>query len=111
MKRILALALALASSASMADDWTGQDKMQHMAGSALIAASVTAITRDEVAGFQAALAVGIAKEMLDSRRAGHTASVKDLAADVIGAYIGSKVAGVALIPQRGGFTLTLHRRF
>ncbi len=114
MNRILTLiALTLAcSAASAADEWASRDKLQHAALSAGIAAAATAVTKDERIGFAAAVAVGVAKELYDaSNRDKHTPSWKDLAADVAGAYVGAKLGGVVFIPQPGGLSVRLIRKF
>lgn len=100
-----ALLLTIAFSAS-ADDWTGPDKTKHVAVSAAIASTVTMATGNENTGFAVALGIGLAKEVWDSKHAGHEASVKDLAADALGAYVGSKFGGW-MIAKTGGKTVIM----
>lgn len=104
MKHLIAAALALASTAAAAEDsWTGRDKALHFTGSAAIAGVVTAAAKSESAGFWTSVAVGAAKEARDYKhRDRHTASWKDFAADVAGAYVGAKLGGLTIQPQEKG---------
>jgi uncharacterized protein YfiM (DUF2279 family) len=87
------------------DRWLAQDKGKHFATSAVLAAGVTAVTRSELTGFAVSFGLGLAKEAYDSRHPGrHCASVRDLAADALGAYVGAKGAGWIVLPQKGGFS-------
>ncbi|MEN9885579.1 MAG: putative periplasmic lipoprotein [Pseudomonadota bacterium] len=103
--KTIAAAAVLLAGAVHADSFTGPDKAKHLAGSAAIAAAVTLATESERAGFWASVAIGAAKEIADSRSPRHTASLKDLAADVAGAYIGSK-AGAYIVIRRNQITVT-----
>ena len=108
MTRAPAILLALLPTLAHAcpdDRWLGHDKAQHFVGSAALAAGVTAVTRSELTGFAVSVSLGLAKEAFDSRHPGrHCASLRDLAADVAGAYVGAKGSGWVILPQRGGFT-------
>lgn len=100
---LAALALAALTMPAQADDWTGPDKTKHFVLSAGLSAAVTVATKNEWAGVGAALAVGVAKEVYDYRhRDRHTPSAKDLIAGVAGGYVGAKLGGLVVIPQRGG---------
>lgn len=81
-------------SGAQADEWTGADKTRHMAVSAAFGGIARAVTTNKLAAFGLAMAPGIAKEIYDSQHKDrHTASVKDLAADAVGAAIGVYVGG------------------
>ena len=86
------------SQAGSADPWIADDKAQHFVWGAMISAGVAQQRRDEVAGFYAATAVGVAKELYDysNRRRGGVASWRDLAVTVAGAYVGARTAGFML---------------
>lgn len=119
MKTRATLALAVASMLTMTtaqacpnDRLLGADKAQHFATSAALAALGTAATRSEVLGFSLSLGLGVLKEVYDSRHPErHCASIKDIAADAAGAYVGAKGAGWVLFPQRGGFVFLLKKEF
>ena len=71
--RHLSIALAIALGAACAhgaraDEWTGADKQQHAAAGMAIAAGVTALARDPLAGFVAGCGAGMAKELADAGR-------------------------------------------
>ena len=80
------------------DPWLADDKARHAMWGAMIAAGVAQQKRDEVAGFYAATAVGVAKELYDysNHRRGGVASWRDLAVTVAGAYVGARTAGFML---------------
>lgn len=86
------------SQAGAADPWLADDKAQHAMWGAMIAAGVAQRRRDEVAGFYAGAAVGLAKELYDhsQRKRGGVASWRDLAVTVAGAYVGARTAGFML---------------
>lgn len=92
-----------AGTPALADNWSGEDKGLHFAGSATLAVVITAATENPWTGFWSAVAVGVTKEIVDSRRSGGQASGRDLVADVAGAYLGSQ-AGRWLISRRGDTT-------
>ncbi len=101
--RIALFCLALWSGSVLAQSSSGEDKALHFAGSATLAVVITAASEDPVIGFWSAVAVGLAKELVDRRRAGGDASGRDLAADVAGAFLGAQ-AGRWLITRRGETT-------
>lgn len=76
------------------DPWLADDKAQHAMWGAMIAAGVAQQRRDEVAGFYAGAAVGLAKELYDHSQ--RVASWRDLAVTVAGAYVGARTAGFML---------------
>ena len=86
------------SQAGAADPWLADDKAQHFVWGSMIAAGVAQHKRDEVAGFYAGAAVGVAKELYDhsQRKRGGVASWRDLAVTVAGAYVGARTAGFML---------------
>ena len=91
------------------DPWIADDKAQHFVWGSMIAAGVAQQRRDEVAGFYAGAAVGVAKELYDysNRKRGGVASWRDLAVTVAGAYVGARTAGFMLTAN--GFVFV--RRF
>jgi uncharacterized protein YfiM (DUF2279 family) len=107
MKAIIAaFALLFAVSAHAGcdanDRWTGQDKTKHFAVGGAIAMGVTAYTGNETHGFVAGSAIGILKEVSDSRGRGHC-SLQDAVVTALGAYVGSK-AGRFVFERRNGTT-------
>jgi len=87
-------------SGAQAEGWTGTDKTQHMAVSAAFGGIARAVTPNKLTAFGLAMAPGIAKELYDGRHEGkHTASVKDLAADAVGAAIGVYVGNCTATPR------------
>lgn len=94
--KILALLIAIAPLAASADSWSGKDKALHMTGGAAIGAAVLAATKSEGYALAAGCGAGIAKEVWDSKRQNHTASVKDAAVTCAGTYIGIKASGIVL---------------
>ena len=109
---LIAIALASAIGSARADEWTGTDKTQHFIGSALIAAGVTSYTGDERIGFWSSVAVGVAKEVYDyDHPAANTASLKDLTWDVLGAYMGARMAGWSIRQSHGETVISFSRLF
>ena len=86
------------SQAGSTDPWLADDNAQHFVWGSMIAAGVAQRRRDEVAGFYAGAAVGLAKELYDhsQRKRGGVASWRDLAVTVAGAYVGARTAGFML---------------
>ncbi|RJP78676.1 MAG: hypothetical protein C4524_06280 [Candidatus Zixiibacteriota bacterium] len=83
------------------DRWLARDKADHFLVCAMIS-SATFLTLkathngDDLAwgaSLGAAAGIGVAKEIHDLFRPGHTPSFKDLAADLAGALLGAAVAG------------------
>jgi len=92
MRKVLLALSACFATATHAEDWTGRDKQLHFIGGAVIAAAVTAATRDEWAGFAAGTTAGLVKEVYDSTGRGQV-SGKDFVVTALGAYVGAKSAG------------------
>ena len=89
MKNLL-IAIAMLPSLVCADEWTGRDKSLHFAVGAAVGGAVTIATDRRDYGIVAGVAVGLAKELYDSRhRATHTPSAKDFAVTALGAVAGS----------------------
>lgn len=85
-----------------ADDWVGRDKVLHAAGSLLLTLSAQYVLTDKLdlsnaralpVAAGATLALGVLKEVADSRRpVGPLFSWRDLAADAAGVALGALVA-------------------
>lgn len=79
------------SAARAADRWSGKDKQMHFAISAFAGVAAAQLApHNEWAAFGVAMIPGIIKEIGDSQTQGNFFSVKDLAADALGAYVGVK---------------------
>jgi uncharacterized protein YfiM (DUF2279 family) len=76
--------------------WTRSDHLAHLGLSFTLGLGASLAT-DEPAAALSAFALGIAKEGLDSRRAG--ASRRDLVADALGAALALAVAAALLRPR------------
>lgn len=95
MKALLTT-LLLIPTVTLADQWTGPDKVDHALGGAFIGATVTAYTGSAWKGCAAATAVGLAKEIADAQnRAKHTPSVKDFVVTAAAGCLAAK--GTSLI--------------
>ena len=113
MKSALALAVAAACLFGSAharcltnDNWTGRDKAQHFAiGAAIGSLGTLAFNRPRDA-FIFGAAVGLAKEIRDSRGFG-TCSAQDFAVTALGAYAGAYGTAWIVTPRFIGFA----RRF
>lgn len=103
---ISAIAIGILCGAASADDWLGEDKYMHFAVSAAISGATTTAIGDKQVGFWTGVGVGAAKEVYDAHTPGHEASVKDLAWDVLGAYAGAYLGGLAISPVPGGVFFT-----
>lgn len=102
----LSLLVTFSAHAQIADKFYHADKISHAIVGAGISASVTAYTQDADDGFYVGVAVGGAKEIMDRMSHGrHLASWRDFVATGVGAYAGSRVACLYIVP--GGF---LYRR-
>lgn len=89
MKHLL-IAIAMLPSLACADEWTGRDKNLHFVVGAAVGGAVTIATDRPAYGIAAGVAVGLAKELYDSRhRATHTPSTKDFAVTALGAVAGA----------------------
>ncbi|HWL30195.1 MAG TPA: hypothetical protein VNQ97_14940, partial [Burkholderiaceae bacterium] len=89
------------------------DKYLHAGGSAVIAAGVTAFTRDSPYrfwyGFGAGAGAGLAKELIDSQERHNHFDSKDLVATLVGALAGAYLADSwirpAVFPQANGYAV------
>jgi len=68
-----------------------KDKVQHLVGSLLMFEMVYLVTGDKEKAAYTALAVGVAKELYDSRKGSTGFDARDLAADAAGVGIGLAV--------------------
>jgi len=94
MMRYLIPLLMLIALDARADEWTGQDKTQHLQVGALISAFTVQATGSDRLGMVAGCVAGAAKEFYDTQnRAIHTPSFKDFAVTCLGAYVGSRTSG------------------
>lgn len=101
----LIVSLILLSGLAHADDWTGDDKNKHFAGSALMGVAASVAFKDSdhpvLYPMAAVLAVGLAKEIRDEvAPAGSGFSYKDLAADALGAALGVSVGNGIIYATR-----------
>lgn len=97
---LLPLTLALLANGGCShyahDRWTGQDKVEHFIGSAVLAAAGSAYAERQGAseparrnvGLLFSLSLGLVKEAYDSRPAGSGWSWRDFSWDVAGALAG-----------------------
>ncbi|BAN21877.1 hypothetical protein [Caballeronia insecticola] len=97
------------------DDWTGSDKLVHLAASAPFGALGAYLTRDTahpvIYGTLIGTAPGFAKEVLDGTCRTDGFSYKDLAADALGALIGASVTHWAIMYQRNAHSMTVGLRY
>lgn len=85
--------LLLPAIAFAQDSWLGKDKAQHFAGSAVLSYAFSEVMSADKA-FLASVGIGLAKELYDYKHPDkHTASYKDLVADIAGAYVGVYLKG------------------
>lgn len=98
MKTIIAILLAMLSTITHADSWTGADKNKHIAIGAMIGFSTTMITGDPTHGLIAGASIGIAKEFYDMNQSKHTASYKDAIVTIGGAMFGAYVGNLIITP-------------
>jgi len=91
------LCLPIPSVSAVADPWLGQDKVRHFTVSLLMSGMLAYTARHQwrmhpaearMTGMGGALSIGIVKEFWDSKTSGHTASLRDLAADLAGVLLG-----------------------
>lgn len=85
------------------DSWTGPDKAKHAAVSAALGAGASLIVDNDAQAVALALVPGLAKELHDARPGGTGFSVKDMAANAVGAYVGVKLGGLIIRPRFVGF--------
>lgn len=86
------------SAARAADKWTGDDKAMHLGGSAVIGMFASTMTSSEPKALAIAMVPGVLKEIQDRKTCGNFFSVKDLAADALGAYLGVKFGHTYIAP-------------
>lgn len=97
---VTAVAVIVATEPAHAGDkWTGADKAQHVAGSALLGTVAGVAIKDKWTAFALAMVPGVAKEIWDSKQPNHTASFKDLAADALGAAVGVYVGNCVIVAK------------
>lgn len=87
--------------ARAADKWFGDDKALHAGGSAALGVLAATMTDSEAGAFAIAMVPGVLKEISDRRTCGNFFSVKDLAADALGAYLGVKFGRAYIVPIGG----------
>jgi hypothetical protein len=93
------LATIFAAPAFAQDRWTGPDKRLHLGVSAAIGIATRSQWPDEPGkAWLVAMVPGLAKELLDIGSTGF--SVKDMVANGIGAYLGTRIAGLFIDPVR-----------
>ena len=107
MKRIIFLAAFALSTAAHADQWTGQDKLKHIAAGAAISSEITVVSGSETVGFCEGVGAGARKEFLDAGGTGQ-ASFKDFAATALGAYVGAKIGGLVITPKGVSYSVKLN---
>lgn len=109
----MVLALCLTFAPAVHADSRHHDKYLHAGGSAVIAAGVTALTRDSPHrfwyGLGAGAGVGLAKELIDSQERHNHFDTKDLLASVVGSLAGAYLADSwirpAIFPQASGYAV------
>jgi uncharacterized protein YfiM (DUF2279 family) len=110
---ITALALSLMLAPAAHAQSRHHDKFLHAGGSAVIAAGVTALARDNPYrfwyGFGAGAGAGLVKELVDSQERYNHFDSKDLMASVVGALAGAYLADSwirpAVFPQANGYAV------
>lgn len=105
MRHSLIISLLVLSGLAHADDWTGEDKNKHFAGSALMGVAASVAFKDSdhpvLYPMAAVLAVGLAKEIRDEvATSGSGFIYKDLAADALGAALGVSVGNGVIYATR-----------
>lgn len=106
MSRLAALCFMLPAQPAQADSWTGPDKAWHFAGSAGLATLLSVSTEDSNLAFWSTVAVGAAKEVADHYWTRGDPSVRDLVADMAGAYVGAQTGRWFL--TRNAHSVTIH---
>ena len=87
------------------DSWTGKDKYQHFAGSAVLSYGLSEVISPDKA-FLASVGIGLAKELYDYKHPEkHTASYKDFVWDVAGAYVGVYTKGYTFDYEKKAFVV------
>jgi putative lipoprotein len=99
---LLMLAASLSGCANLgADRWTGPDKLRHLAASAALGAGATYAAHEagasegeaRAAGVGFVLVLGSGKELYDQEVKGSAWSWQDMAWNLLGALLGSAIAG------------------
>jgi uncharacterized protein YfiM (DUF2279 family) len=111
MKRLISIvALMLATSGIASarcitnDSWTGVDKNKHLAVGAAIGSVATLVFKDADNAFLTGVAVGLAKEIYDSRGHG-TCSAQDFAVTALGAAAGAYGTAWIISPKFVGVNI------
>lgn len=111
--RYLLLILALASASAFADSWGTPDKREHFvasvgwgAGARIICQGCTDLQATALGSMP-----GLIKEIQDTRRGGSGFSVKDLVADIAGAYVGQKIAWLIVSKRDDTVTVAYRTEF
>ena len=80
---------AIGPNAHAQDSWTGRDKVEHAAGSAVLGAAAALVIEDKATAWAVAMVPGLLKEAYDAQHPEkHTASWRDMAANAVGAWVG-----------------------
>lgn len=113
--KIVLLAALLASAGAHArcttrDPWTGPDKAKHLAVGAVAGSAVTLATKRPEIGFLAGTALGIAKEVADSR-AGRVCSLQDAVVTAAGAWAGAYGTALVILPKKDGVHVVFAKAF
>jgi uncharacterized protein YfiM (DUF2279 family) len=107
LKRTLVAATLLAASATAS---ATEDLAAHAGASAVIASALTVLFEDGkepvLYAIATTMAIGLAKEIHDSRSGESYFSGADLAADLLGATLGAGATGLIVTPRFVGFRTT-----
>lgn len=109
-KLFLIVSLATTVNFAHADEWTGSDKNKHFIAGAVAASAITYYTKDETRGFMYGAAIGLAKEIYDAAGNGDP-SFKDFAVTALGAFVGAKITGLYIVPQKDGVFVGYNTKF
>jgi len=93
-------AISFATPALAADEWSGSDKVKHIAVSAAFGTASAMHFEDKWVAFGVAMIPGVLKEIADGSRDNGRFSAKDLAADALGAALGVQL-GNWIVTTRG----------
>ena len=97
---LMGLPLLLPPALVQADEWTGEDKQQHFAVSAVLGVAAYSQTHDRAKAFGWAMVPGLLKEIADSQSDGNQFSGKDLAWDALGAAVGVQAGHWMISPEQ-----------
>lgn len=114
-KTLIAAALCLSAHTAGALE-VELDKVAHATGSGVVAETAAVMLGDSrhpiIYPFAISFGLGIAKEVYDSRKGGSGFDRRDLAADFIGAFLGTAVGhGLYAYTTRGGAGVGIHGTF